>query len=172
LIAAVSHGAAPAAASAQAVPRVRVNLPAYPSAVAIDTIMLVTTHDAPAARVYRAAERAFAELKIPIDTRDSTIGVLGIKRFNKSTSLAGQPMSKLLNCGTGLTGPNADNFRISMAVITVSYPTAPDRAKLGVGFVGSAVDMRGSSSDPVACASTGWLENEIAIRVEKAIKVP
>ena len=61
--------AAPLAAQAPA--RVRVNLPAYKHAVAIDTIMVVTDHEAPAAKVWAAAARVFYDYKMPTDLRDS-----------------------------------------------------------------------------------------------------
>lgn len=156
---------------AQPAQRVWVVLPAYQGPIAIDTIMLVTEHNAPAGRVYSSLAKVFQDLGIPVDTRDSFALVFGNKRFAKS-SMAGEAMSRALNCGTGLTGPNADNFRITMALIAIVRPNGSANSKLGVGFIGSGLDMRGAAANAVACASTGWIEKEIATRVNKVVGTP
>ena len=46
---------------------------------------------------------------------------------------------------------------ISLALVAIVSGQPGDKAKLGVGFVGSGLDMRGSSTDPVICASTGQI---------------
>jgi hypothetical protein len=38
-----------------------------------------------------------------------------------------------------------------------------------VGFIGSALDVRGSSSNPVACAPTGKMEALFADKVKKIL---
>lgn len=171
LVAALLLGTVMAAPlGAQAPARVRVILPAYKHAVAIDTIMMVTDHDAPAAKVWAAAARVFYDYKMPTDLRDSVGGLIGNTKYIKSTYLVNFPMSKVLNCGTSITGPNADNFRISLALVAIVAAQPGDKAKLGVGFVGSGLDMRGSSTDPVICASTGQIEADFADRVGKLLK--
>lgn len=162
-LAAVVHAQQPAM-------RVRVVLPAYRHPVAIDTIMLVTDHDAPAAAVWKAAEKVFYDLKITTDTRDSVGGIIGIVKYVKSSYLGKDRMSKVFNCGLSITGPNADNFRINMALVAMVSGVSNAKSKLGVGFAGSGLDMRGSSTDPVVCASTGWLEADFAARVTAILK--
>jgi hypothetical protein len=162
-----------AAVAAQNPPiRVRVTLPAYVTPIAIDTIMQVTEHDVAPGRLFTAVERVFYDIKVSTDTRDSVRGVVGVARYSKSSYLADQPMSRLLNCGIGITGPNADNFRISMALMAIIIPVSATHARLGVGFVGSGVDMRGNSSGPVMCGSTGRLETDFADRVRKILQSP
>ena len=159
-----------AAQAQQPAIRVRVILPAYRHPVAIDTIMLVTTHDAPAGAVWKAAEKVFYDLKITTDRRDSVGGIIGVVKYVKSSYMGKEPMSRVFNCGQSITGPNADNFRINMALVALVSAKSPTKSQLGVGFAGSGLDMRGSSTDPVVCASTGWLEADFAERVKAILK--
>ena len=155
---------------AQSAPiRVRVTLPAYRQAIALDTIMFVTDQVGTSAKVWAAAARVFYDYKISTDLRDSTGGVVGTTKYVKSTYMVNFPMSRVLNCGMSITGPNADNFRINIALAAIVSSTGPDKVKLGVGFVGSGIDMRGNSTDPVICASTGILEADFAERVKKLL---
>lgn len=161
---------APVGHAQQAPIRVRVTFPAYRQAVAIDTVMFVTDHDASAGKVWAAAARVFYDYKIATDLRDSVAGTVGVTKYVKSSYMVNLPMSRVLNCGTSITGPNADNFRITLALVAIVSQVGPDKTKLGVGFVGSGLDMRGSSSDPVICASTGHIEGDFAERVTKILK--
>jgi hypothetical protein len=152
-----------------AIPRVSVKLPAYKGTIAIDTIMFVTDHEASAAAVWSAASRVFYDAKIATDLRDSVGGVVGTTKYVKSSYMGNVPMSKVLNCGTSITGPNADNFRINIALVAIISQVSAAKAKLGVGFVGSGLDMRGNSTDPVICASTGQFEADFAAKVNKIL---
>ena len=146
--------------------RVHVKLPAYKASIAIDTILIVTDHEASAAAVWSAASRVFYDAKIATDLRDSVGGVVGATKYVKSSYMGTVPMSKVLNCGTSITGPNADNFRINIALVAIVSQVSATKSKLGIGFVGSWLDMRGSSADPVVCASTGQFEGEFSARVK------
>jgi len=115
----VAVGAPLAVASSQTPTRLRAILPAYREPIALDTVMLVTKQAAPAGKVWATAEKVFYDLKIPVDTRDSVRGIIGVIKFTKSGYLLDKPISALLNCGTSITGPNADNFRISMVLVAM-----------------------------------------------------
>jgi hypothetical protein len=159
--------------SAQRPPtRVRAVLPAYRVPIALDTIMQRTTHEASPGQVWTAAAKVFYDLKIATDTRDSAAGVIGVVKYTKSGYLADQPMSRLLNCGIDMVGQKADIYRISLVLMAIVTPLTATKTELGVGFVGSGIDVRGSSGDPVACAPTGRMESMFAERVTKALKGP
>lgn len=170
LIATASALLAMTVAAQQPAVRVRVVLPAFRNAIAIDTVMLVTDHEVSAGALWAAAARVFYDYKMPTDLRDSVGGVVGTTRYVKSTYMQNFPMSKVLNCGTSITGPNADNYRISHVLVAIISPVSAAKSKLGVGYVASGLDMRGSSSDPVACGSTGNFEADFADRVKKLLK--
>jgi hypothetical protein len=156
-------------AAQRAVPRVRVVLPAYRTPIALDTIMQRYIFNEPAGKVWSAASKVFYDLKISTDMRDSIQGIVGITHLQKSNSFGGHPMSRLLNCGYGITGPNADNFRINLALVAFVVPVDSIKTELGVAFIGSGMDMRGSSSDPVACAPSGIMEATVAERAGKIL---
>ena len=164
--------AVPHTSRAQLPDRVRVILPAFAQAIAIDTIMHTYDLDAPRQKVWAAAARVFYDYKMPTDLRDSVRGVVGSTKFVRSGTFVDAMMSRVFNCGMGITGPNADNFRITLALVAIVTPVGTDKAKLGVGFAGSGLDMRGSASDPVACASTGRTEADFVDRVKKLLAAP
>jgi hypothetical protein len=156
--------------AAQGPMRVRVVLPAYHEPIALDTVMRVTEYEATPGKLWSTAEKVFYDLKISTDTRDSVRGVIGNTNYVKSGMMTGKPMSMVLNCGLSITGPNADNFRINMVLMAMVLPGAtPTTTKLGVAYVASGMDMRGSSSNPVQCATTGIVEQDFAARVKKII---
>lgn len=164
--------AAPVAAQTPIVARLRVQLPAYRSPVIMDTLVMPAEHDAPYAAAWAAAERVFYELKISTDKRDSAQGVLAATRYTKSSNMAGQAMSRFMNCGMGMTGPNADHYRISMAVAVLLTPISPTRTRIGVGLAASGMNMQGASTDPVMCGSSGRLESDFLARFKKALASP
>ena len=112
---------------------------------------------------------SFEELKIPVDTRDSNAGVVGNSRIIKLRSFGGAPMSRLLNCGSGMTGPNADSWRIYITVLAFVEGKGSDKSVLRVGFIAGAQDIQGASKDPVACGTTGAFEMMFADRVKKRL---
>ncbi|MBM4193832.1 MAG: hypothetical protein FJ202_05565 [Gemmatimonadetes bacterium] len=152
--------------------KVRVSLPAYRQPVALDTMLFVTEHEVPAGKVWSAAERVFYDYKIATDKRDSVEGVIGTTRYVKSTYFQKFPMSQVFNCGMSITGPNADNFRLSIAMVAIVSPVSSTKSRLGIGMVGSGLDMRGSSTNPVVCATTGRAEADFADRVKKILATP
>jgi hypothetical protein len=170
-IACLTMGLAPPI-GAQGVPAVRVVLPGYGTPIAIDTILAITNHDASPLRVWTAVARVFDDYHIVPDIRDSLRLVVGATRYVKSTSMANFTMSAILECGSSMTGPNADNFRITSALVAVVRPQPDGKTVLGIGFIGSGRDVRGVSTDPVKCASTGRLEADLANRVRTLLRTP
>jgi hypothetical protein len=172
LLAAGVLAAVPArTALAQRAPtRVRAVLPAYTVPIAIDTIMQRTPLDATPGAVWSAAAKVFYDLKIATDVRDSASGVVGVTKLNKSSFFANEPMSKLFSCGSDMTGPRADSHRIGIVLVAIVTPLSAEKTELGVGFIGSAIDLRGTSSNPVACAPTGRMEAMFAEKVQKILK--
>jgi hypothetical protein len=70
-------------------------------------------------------------------------------------------MSRYISCGSGMTGPNADNYRIYLAVVAFVDSLAPNKTRLGVALAAAAQDLQGSAKLPIACGSTGALEGQI-----------
>jgi hypothetical protein len=163
-------GGARTATAQRAPTRIRAVLPASSVPIALDTIMQRTPLEASPGAVWSAASKVFYDLKISTDVRDSTGGTIGVTKLNRTSYFADQPLSKLLSCGNDMTGPRADSHRISIVLVAIVTPLSAEKTELGVGFIGSALDVRGSSSNPVACAPTGHMEALFADRVKKVLK--
>jgi hypothetical protein len=153
-------------ALAQPRSRMRVALPAFGAQVVMDTLGEIQEVAAPPMKVFAAASMVLNNLRIPIDVSDSTIGLLGAAKLTRSRNLAGRALSRYLECGSGMTGPRADTHRVQMPLLFMLDPGADGGTRLRIALVGSAMDNAGTSTQPVACASTGILEGEL----RKAIK--
>lgn len=171
LLLALAMLAPPAIAEGQP-PRIRVGVPGFPQPLSIDSLASVFDIDAPKGAIFAASAAVLEELKIPVDSRDSVSGIIGNAHLVRMRNLAGKPMSRLLNCGSGMTGPNAESWRIHIAVFALVEGKGSEKSVLRVGFVAGAQDIAGSSKDPVACGTTGIFESMFADRVKKRLALP
>ena len=145
-----------------------VRLPGYLAPMPLDSGIVDVSLPASAGAVFWAARQVLFELKIPTPMADSARGYLINGRFVKLRSLAGSPLSTYLNCGSGITGPNADAFRVTMAIAAFVDPTGPNTSRLRVTVLAGAESTEGVSKSAVACASSGVLEERMlrTIRVK------
>lgn len=153
--------AAPAAA--QSLPRVW--LPGYRDPVAFDTLGGRYAVLAPPGAVYGAAVAVLERAGIPITYRDSLRGIVGSPSIENKRRIAKSPLSRFLNCGNGFSGPNADSWGVTMALL-VSARAADDGTALRIGVAAGARDLSGPSKDPVTCGSTGALEELLAKEIQ------
>lgn len=156
-----------AAATLHAQPsRVRIGIIGHPGPVAVDSLATVIAINAPRAQTFHAVAQVFADLKVPIDTRDSTRGIVGVVSVAKMRTFGVGRISRYLNCGSGLTGLNADNWRVYVTALAFVDPAGADSTTLRLAMVGGAQDVAGSSTDPVACGSTGSFESLVTERLK------
>lgn len=146
--------------------RARVWLPAYPNVIALDTIAIRTEFPAPRLEAFQVTAAVMeAELKIELKVRDSTAGVVGNLELVKMRKLGRTPLSRYVSCGQGMTGANADSYRVYLALVAF-VDTVPDKGiRLSVALAAAAQDLQGSSKPPVKCGSTGLLEGQIRRQV-------
>lgn len=104
-----------------------------------------------------AARPAFAELGIAVEA-DSVRGLIGNLRLQTQRRFVGQQMSRLLDCGVRDQGPNADFYRINMALMALTTPAGGDSTDVRVAFAAGAQAFGGPLADPVPCTSTGALQ--------------
>jgi hypothetical protein len=74
-------------------------------------------------------------------------------------------MSRVLRCGSLHLG-GEDRFNLTMTVMTELVPSAGG-STVRTWVDASGRDATGPGSPPVQCASTGWLEGEIARRLQE-----
>jgi hypothetical protein len=142
--------------------RARVRLPAFPTILALDTMSVRTELPASRGEVFTVAAAAIEqEFKIELRIRDSISGVVGNLELVKMRTLGRSPMSRYVSCGSGMTGPNADSYRIYLAVAAFVDSIAPGKTVLGVSLAAAAQDLQGSSKQPLMCGSTGAFESQI-----------
>lgn len=142
--------------------RARVWLPAYPTVIALDTIAIRSEFPAPRLEVFKATAAVMeTELKIELKVRDSTAGLVGNMELVKMRSLGRTPLSRYVSCGQGMTGPNADSYRVYLALIAFVDTVPGKGTRLGVALAAAAQDLQGSSKQPVKCSTTGALEGQI-----------
>ncbi len=140
-----------------------VRMAAFPLPVLLDTIQRANvTIAAPKDRTLFAVNGVYEALKITPELIDPPRGQIGVLRAKVSRRLADQPMSNLFNCGRGLTGENADTWRLTIASVTYVEAKGADSSVVSTSVVGMAEDMSGGSTDPVICGSMGLLETRIA----------
>jgi hypothetical protein len=149
-------------------PRFRVKLRAFPMEVALDTLVFNKVKvGAPMGPTFAALRDVYSELKLPKPTADSANGQLAVLRLVRTYTIGNERMSVYFNCGTGLTGANADTWRLTIALASYTQPAAGDSTTVSTGIVAQAEDMGGASKEPVMCGSTGLLETRIATMVKE-----
>ena len=147
-----------------------VRLPGHSAPVPLDSGAVDTVLPASAGAVFFAARQVFFELKIPVPIADSTRGYLINGRFIKLRELAGFPLSTYLNCGSGMTGPNADSFRVTMAIAAFVDGTGPNASRLRLTVLAGAESTEGVSKSAIACGTSGLLEERILKTIRSKIR--
>ena len=115
----------------------------------------------PAADVWQAVPRVYADLAIPTETLDPQhrflAGIVSARR-----QFANKSLSHFVNCGSTLMGPNADTYNVRLHIQTQVDPTRAGEARVRSVVQSTAASDGGTT---VQCSSTGDLERSIADRV-------
>lgn len=125
--------------------------------------------EAPLARVWEALQGVYRELEIPVTEVEAASGRIGNESF-RPRRIAGQRMSAYLDCGMGLTGPNADRHDVTMTLYTTVQPV------VGGTQLFTEVDAwarpRAVTGAPLHCTSTGRLEDLFEERIARRLSSP
>ena len=122
--------------------------------------------------VFGKAQQVYKDLKIKTNMVDSSAGMMGNSGFVHTGSFAGRRMSAWIRCGEGITGPHADNWRVSLAVLSAVEPVTKDSTKIRTLVVASARNMAEGSSTTMMCTTSGQLEEAINLKVRTLAGVP
>lgn len=114
---------------------------------------------------WAALHKAYEDLGIDVRQSNERTLTLGNPRFLVSRRLAGTSLSRYLECGQGLLGYFADNYRIEMRIVSSIATGGAGSVQVSTYLEAVARNPEGTSSSPVACSSTRRLEQEIAARV-------
>jgi hypothetical protein len=103
-----------------------------------------------------------------VQTRDLANHTFGNRNFTAVRRLGRQPLSRYFRCGQSGVGTQlADEYRVTMSVLTTARGVAQG-TELRTRVSAQAMAMA-TSGAPVACASSGQLEDAIARGVQARI---
>lgn len=151
-------------AGAQA-PGTRAVLPGYATPVLLDTLGVASAVAGNRDSLYVALFKTFEELEIPVEGQKREGALVQNTNLIRTKKLGGQNLSRYFDCGQGFSRPNADFYRIVMAVSAWLEPATGAPATLKVAAAASGQDPAGSRTGWVVCTSTGKLEERITARV-------
>jgi len=136
-------------------------VPGRVTAVLTDTMGTPYQVPFPRWKVYQAVLATYGELKLPIEVHDSLEGWVGTEVFHRQGQIGGRQISTYLGCGDGMTGPNADTYRVYLYLMSRVVPDG-EGSTLRTAFVGGARAFgEGASRDAMPCETTGRLEIRI-----------
>lgn len=119
------------------------------------------------ARAWAVVGQLFADLGIPVSVVDTSSHVLGALRATQRRPVAGERLSRILECGTGSFGPNAERYTVQLTVLASVQARDAGHATVETRVGGVAAPNGLSSS--VTCASTGVLEDRITAELRKVV---
>ncbi|HLV26481.1 MAG TPA: hypothetical protein VKZ41_09215 [Gemmatimonadales bacterium] len=135
----------------------------------IETTRSLTTHtvvlEMPMETAYRRLLAAYDVLGIEANAMSERERFVGARNLRLRRRLGNRRLSTLLNCGAGMTGPNADQYEITLSIISELRPAGTAATQLTSRIDATARPM-GVSGNTVYCSTTGRLETEIAETVE------
>jgi len=108
---------------------------------------------------------AYEHFGIEVKERSDANRMLGNPRFVVSRRLGDTPLSRYLECGSGLMGAFADRYRVEMSIRSVVLSGEAGGSRIDTVIQVSARNPEGTSNTAVACTSTQRLEREIAEQV-------
>jgi hypothetical protein len=112
--------------------------------------------DAPPAVTLAALQSAYADLGIEVRLWNPQTGEVGNRNFTKMYRLGGKPLSDYVGCGTITTGLAADNYRVTMSLVSHVTPAASS-SRVVTQLTAYAEDI-GSSKGTLSCLTLGTLE--------------
>jgi hypothetical protein len=151
-------------------PQARAVLPGIDVPIMLDTMALEFPIAGARDSIYAALLSVFQELKIPVQTANPKAGLLNNLNADISRRLGGERLSRYIDCGRGFSGPNADYYRVTLAVSAWVEPATGEPKQLMVAIAASGRDPSGSRSYYAQCTSRGDLEKRIATRVQEIVK--
>lgn len=116
-------------------------------------------------RVWAALPAVFSALDIPISVADSATRVIGAMYLSRRRPVGGERLSRILQCGDGSFGPNADHYEVQLTALSGVIPIDSAHTALTIAVAGAA--LANGNSSRVACTTTGVLERKILDQVRK-----
>jgi hypothetical protein len=114
---------------------------------------------APPDSVWRALVQVYHDLDVPVDVRSDVERGIGVRAW-RTRRIAGQRMSTWVDCGSGVAGPYANSYSITVSILS---QVAAERSgsTITTQLRASARSTAGASGQTLTCRSKGALEGHI-----------
>ncbi|HEX9109323.1 MAG TPA: hypothetical protein VF832_18905, partial [Longimicrobiales bacterium] len=109
--------------------------------------------------IWPAALDAWTRIGLPIDGSDAPRHIVQTRALALRRRLNGIQLSTYFSCGSEMTGPIANSWRLTLqGRLAVMPGTSPGSSTVTTVLSASALPLEGTSAGPTPCASTGRLE--------------
>ncbi len=127
------------------------------------------TFAAPLAKVWPTLAAAYLDIGLDANFADQASGRYGVRGYAFPKSLKGERIGSYFSCGQSITGSLVDAGRVTAEVMTSLSATDDGQTHAVIYVSGSLRRNDGNSSDPIACSSTGKLEEAIRTSIERRL---
>ena len=131
-----------------------------------------STFALPPAKVWPALVAAYTTLGIQPTKNDRAAGQYGNAGFLVPRRIVGRPIAEFFGCGNGITGPRIDNGRVYGNVMSTLADDGSGGSVVITYVSAYLTPNSGSASDPIACASTGALEQLLQKNIQQIVAKP
>lgn len=111
------------------------------------------------AAMLSALSTAYGDLGIEVKLWNPQTGEVGNRNFAKMYRMAGSPLSDYVGCGLTTTGQAADNYRVTMSLVSVVTPNGSG-STVETRLTAYAEDIS-SSKGTLSCLTRGTLEQKL-----------
>lgn len=119
----------------------------------------------PIATAWPRLAAAYQTMGMGLTLSDAASHTLGNEGMRRTHTLGGERLSDFLDCGTGTGGgPNADLYAVTLSVVTQLQAASDSTIQIATMVQATAAPLT-FGSPPVACSTTGNLEEKLAALV-------
>lgn len=135
----------------------------------MDTLGLAAPIDGTPDQAWAALHTAYDEIGLKVTDEDQQGGRLGMQAAKCMRRIGKSAISAYFDCGSGITGPNADSYRVTVTTVSTVKKEGQNQVRVSTVAFADAVDMSGTASDRLGCSSSGRLEMKVLDTVRKAM---
>ena len=107
--------------------------------------------------VWRVLPAVYDSLGVSITTVNPSMRVIGAEGAKVRRSLKGVPLSRYFDCGTTQIGANADEYEITLTLLTQARAASPTTTRVEVTTMATARPVA-RRQDPQNCTNLGTLD--------------
>ena len=127
----------------------------------------VRTIDVAAETVWRVVGGVYAQMEIPVEQSDPRVMQLGTPGYS-ARRIERDRMNTFVDCGSNLAGPMANQYDITLSVVTKLTAKGPESTEI-LTMIDAYGRPRTVSGNPIHCQSRGVLEQRVAQRIAEAL---